>query len=325
MSSANTVTVVIPTYNGEHYLGDALRSLEGQGPALLEVLLIDDGSNDKTVELARSFQSVLPLRIVERGRVGSWVANTNWGIKESRGEFVSILHQDDCWLPERLKVFAERSAANPGIDVFLNPSFYIDGKGVKIGRWTAPLAGGEPLSGESVRNKLVVQNFISMPGPIFRRALVPDEKPMDESLWYTADWKLWLSLTERGSWFYHPIPLSCFRVHAHSLTARAVVDDEYRKQFTAVVSRYTSASTRERLLADFSIEVNMFLASLFNGKVRGGRALLCAAWTLGFNGLSEYRYASRIGERVRARIRALLGARFRPPFGLPRSAEGAES
>lgn len=322
-------SVVMPTYNGAAYLEETLRSLVGQSPGLYEVLLIDDGSTDRTLEIARAFQSSLPLRIIERPRIGNWVVNTNLGICESRGEFVTILHQDDLWLPGRLQSFADCLAKNSDCEIFLNSSRYIDQRGRGIGLWTAPLPPDRSMSGAAVREKLIVQNFISMPGPIFRRSLLSPEiestgAPLDSTLWYTADWKLWLTLTDRGNWFYHADPLSCFRVHGASLTARAVVDEEYKNQFLQVIERFAPAgdtavdAAERRALALFSVEVNLFLASVFTGSVRGLFPLARSAWRLGFGGLAAYCHTSRIRERLTARLRALVGFKLRSLLALPR-------
>lgn len=329
MSDRCKISVVMPTYNGERYVEETLRSLEGQGALLFEVLLLDDGSSDRTVEIARRFQERLPLRILQRERVGNWVVNTNAGICESRGDFVTILHQDDLWLPGRLARFAETLALHPATDVFLNSSHYIDQRGQVVGPWSAPLRPNVLLRGEEVREKLIVQNFISMPGPIFKRSLLLPEltatgAPLDVSLWYTADWTLWLTLTERGSWFYHAPPLSCFRVHPESITAKAVVDEHYRNQLLQVVERFlpltdaTPGAPYRRQLADFSIAVNMFLASVFSGRVQGLIPLLRSAVQLGPRGLWDYCDASRIHQRLWARLRTLVGFKLRSLLTLPR-------
>src|SRR5262249_16190212 len=150
---------------------------------------IDDGSTDGTLEILRAFRDRLSLTVVERPHVGNWVANANQGLARARGRYVSILHQDDRWLPERLAVLRPLLEAAPGVTLALHPSWYIDEAGRRVGRWRCPLPPGVGrLAPEAVVERLLVQNFVAMPAPTFPREAVARVGPLDETLWYTADW-----------------------------------------------------------------------------------------------------------------------------------------
>ena len=94
------LSVIMPTYNGASYLSAALESIAIQLEKDIEVIVVDDGSTDRTISIIRAYTHRFPLRIVERNHSGNWVANTNMGLSLARGEYVSFLHQDDSpWLP----------------------------------------------------------------------------------------------------------------------------------------------------------------------------------------------------------------------------------
>lgn len=111
MSAANPlVSICIPTYNGETWLLECLRSALSQTYANLEILVVDDCSTDGTVELARSLQDER-LRIAvnesNQGLVGNW----NACVRLARGEFIKFLFQDDVLYPncvEKMLAMIER-------------------------------------------------------------------------------------------------------------------------------------------------------------------------------------------------------------------------
>src|SRR5262245_50753324 len=110
------LSVVMPVYNGESYLPRALESIAAQGDPGLEVLALDDGSSDRSMEILKSWASRLPLRIEQPGRCGNWVAVTNRGMEMARGEFACFLHQDDAWRPGRLEAMRQVIASTPDVD-----------------------------------------------------------------------------------------------------------------------------------------------------------------------------------------------------------------
>jgi glycosyltransferase involved in cell wall biosynthesis len=94
------VTVVVPAYNGERYLGAALESILGQDYRPLEVILVDDGSTDGTARVARSYPGVRYLYQPNQGAA----AARNAGVAASRGELLSFLDSDDVWTPRKLSL-----------------------------------------------------------------------------------------------------------------------------------------------------------------------------------------------------------------------------
>lgn len=92
------VSVVLPVYNGEHYLAGALQSVFKQDYNPLEVIVVDDGSVDRSAEIAKSFSEV---RYLYQKNQGVAVAR-NRAIEASTGEYIAFLDQDDRWAPDKL-------------------------------------------------------------------------------------------------------------------------------------------------------------------------------------------------------------------------------
>jgi glycosyltransferase involved in cell wall biosynthesis len=307
------LSVVIPTYDGSAFLASALESVAEQYEPGLEVVIVDDGSHDGTLEIARSFGARMPVEIHELPHSGNWVGSTNRAIGAARGEWVTCLHQDDLWLPGRLAALKRAVAAVPSAVLIFHSSRFIDSRGRNLGTWRAPLPPFPRVLHESeILPRLLVQNFISMPSPMFRRSAAIGVGGMDESLWYTADWDFWLKLVHSGAVSYIARPLTAFRVHRQSQTIQRGHAQEIRDQLEKVFDRHWSTwdadpllKTRVRQLAELSTELNVLLAGRWEGLAqRLGRFL-----KLGFRvppaGWLDFFRDTRIGERLLCRAVAL--------------------
>jgi succinoglycan biosynthesis protein ExoO len=99
-----SVSVVIPAYNAESFLARAVRSALEQTVSPLEVIIIDDGSTDGTVEVARALESDDPrVRLIALGKNGGPSTARNAGFAAAKGEWIAVLDADDAYLPERLE------------------------------------------------------------------------------------------------------------------------------------------------------------------------------------------------------------------------------
>src|SRR5271154_1452035 len=108
------VTVLIDTYNHERFIEEAIVSvLEQDFPrAEVDILVVDDGSTDRTPEIVRKFQPDVRILRKKNGGQGSAF---NAGIPETRGEIVAFLDGDDWWGKEKLTAIAEVFRAEPGV------------------------------------------------------------------------------------------------------------------------------------------------------------------------------------------------------------------
>jgi glycosyltransferase involved in cell wall biosynthesis len=308
------LSIVMPTFNGERYLPRALASIAEQELDGIEIIAVEDGSSDSTPAIIEAFAGRLPLRIVPGPRRGNWAAATNVGLNAARGEFACTLHQDDGYLPGRLAAVKVLVARHASAALWLHPARFYDARGRDVGPWRCPLGqGGGELSSRFVLERLLVQNFVAMPGPTFRRDDAVSVGGLDEALWYTADWDFWLKLATRGPVVYSTRELAFFRVHEASQTMQRTRDsDAFRAQLTTTFERHfgalagsPNAHAVERA-ARLSIEVNVALAFMGRGPRASLRALRGALRTLDVDVAYRYGRDSRLHERVGARLRARL-------------------
>lgn len=106
------VSCIIPTFNGEDYLGSALDSIFAQTYPNLEVLVVDDGSTDGTADLIADYGH--DVRYLWQPNTGP-AAACNRGLRQSRGRFLAFLEQDDLWHPGKLEI-QMRALEDPALD-----------------------------------------------------------------------------------------------------------------------------------------------------------------------------------------------------------------
>lgn len=117
------VSVVIPVFNGERFLAETIESVLAQTHEPVETIVVDDGSTDGSAEIARSY----PVSYLYQENSGVAAAR-NRGLAAAAGEFISLLDQDDVWLPRKLELQVHALARNPAagicscrFDTFLEP------------------------------------------------------------------------------------------------------------------------------------------------------------------------------------------------------------
>ncbi len=297
----------MPTYNGEKVIRRALDSVLDENDFDLEVIVIDDGSDDETLSIVNTYSSLLPINIVSRERSRSWIEGTNIGLDAALGEYICFLHQDDFWLPGRLRMLHRMSECYPSASVLVHPSIFVNQCGRSCGKWSCPFGSRERLiSRPEVLNHLVVQNFVSIPAPAVRREMAKNAAPLDNSLWFTADWKFWLTID--GMWAYCPQPYSAFRIHQESQTSKYSKNSAlFREQLVrASIDFLPLVSLDVQRAALFNIELNILLAAIFHSESCNTRQFLQSVATAGSAGICRAAYSSRIFERTISRIRAGL-------------------
>lgn len=310
------LSVVMPIHEGAEWIGATLESLTAEPSDGLEIIVIDSSPTSGTSDIVKQFAHRLPLRLLQRSDLKPWQTKTNLGVELATADHACILHQDDLWLRGRVSAARRWLANAPGATIHLAPTLIIDRHGRRLGRWTCPLPADEMLGGEFVLERLLVQNFVSVPAPIFRRGAWLACGGMDEALWYTPDWDIWAKLVSAGPVVYHDEATTAFRVHGSSLTVTGSNDAaEFRSQMETVLGRHLNRlpAAIQRLMepaARASINVNVSLAAASGGSLGAILQATRNMLSLGPSGIRRYLRDSRLLERVMPRLRAKLSGAF---------------
>ncbi|HEX3430254.1 MAG TPA: glycosyltransferase [Rhizomicrobium sp.] len=312
--AASWLSVVMPTWCGERWIGAALESITAEEASGVEVLVLDSSPTPATVDIARGYAGRLNLHIVSRPDLPTWQAKTNLGVAMAAADHVCWLHQDDLWLPGRTGAVRSWIAAAPNATLHLAPSTIIDRNGRTLGLWRCPLPVGRKLDSTFVIRRLLVQNFIAAPAPVFRKQAWLDCGGMDEQLWYTGDWDVWLKLAATGPVIYHDQVTTSFRIHPDSQTITGSRDlPDFALQMRTVLERHLPRLGEDRntdRVARASIAINTALAASAAGRASAFLRPVTELLGLGPAGVCRYLRDSRIVERVTPRVRASLRGSF---------------
>jgi glycosyltransferase involved in cell wall biosynthesis len=205
-----SVSVVIPCFNQAHYLGEAIESALEQTIPPAELIVVDDGSDDNSFEVARRYPEVLRRRQSHRGVA----AARNAGMAASGGEFLVFLDADDRLLPRALEVGTEALGRLPQVA-------FVAGESRDIGVEGAASAAtlGQPLVSEDHYLRLLESCFIwSGSSIVFRREALEAVAGFDEGLAAGDDYDLYLRLARRSAVHCHDEVVTEYRRHGANTT-----------------------------------------------------------------------------------------------------------
>lgn len=224
VSQNPTVSVVMPVFNVERFVGAAIASVLAQGFPDFELILVDDGGTDRSMDICGSFGDprIRILHQANRGLAGA----RNTGIAAARGRFVALLDSDDIWLPGKLARAVAHLEADPGVGCSYTGATLIDENGRRIGLAQEPLVGPtdarQVFCGRAACNGSV---------PVFRRealeaaALPADAEGrtwfFDESLRRSEDVECWTRVALRSGLRFEGLAGfdTLYRVNAAGLSA----------------------------------------------------------------------------------------------------------
>jgi glycosyltransferase involved in cell wall biosynthesis len=233
-----TVSIVLPTYNRLPLLREAVDSVRAQTFGDWELIVLDDGSADGTVEYLRALSDedprIVPVPLPHMGRLPRL---RNEGIRRARGGWVAFLDSDDAWRADKLQAHMDAHRAHPRARWSYSGRTIVDADGQTLPeeRFVPPF---QPHSGWIVHRLLTHEVQLAAPTLVMERALLREVGGQDESLAFCADYELGLRMAVRAECICLPEPLVRVRVHAASTTWRRV---EVSESFIQVYRKFADA------------------------------------------------------------------------------------
>ncbi len=210
------VSVVIPAYNAERFLGEAIESVLAQDYAPLETIIVDDGSSDSTAAVARSYPEV---RLISQENAGPAAAR-NRGFAASRGEFVAFHDADDVLPPEKLSVQVGELLADPAIGCVLAEQELLVEDGAELPFWAE--GSNVPTVMPAKPAELTEEPDVHPMTMVVRRAVFERIGGFDEEMRAAEDFDWMLRAAEEGVEFRRlSRVLLRRRVHPASITQDA--------------------------------------------------------------------------------------------------------
>jgi len=213
------VTVLMPAYNAERFIGSAIRSVLSQTFSDFELLIIDDGSVDGTKGIITAFADQRIRLLNNSGNIGL-IPTLNLGMQEAQGKYIARLDADDLCFPTRLAEQVE--VLEKDIDVGLASSWTEvideDDRTKGFGRWV--------LSPEAIYYVLHFRQCLTHSSVMFRKALVSELGGYSAKAVHAEDFDLWHRLSKVNKIVQLPKVLVKWRTHSRSISGTEVDDME---------------------------------------------------------------------------------------------------
>ena len=235
------VAVVVPVLDGAAHLPACLASLDAQTRRPDEIVFVDGGSTDGSLEIIRAWAEHRPsarwISEPDRGQADA----INKGLAMTRGGIVTWLNADDQLEPGTVARVVRELEADPGLDLVWGFCLVVDPEG-------RPQYVINPFVRESFAELRQHRNFVPQPGCFFRRALVERFGPLDVSYHYMFDYEFFLRLAGEVRARFIAEVLARFRIHPGSKTSRK------HREFLNEESRAFRAHGG-RLLSPFTLDM----------------------------------------------------------------------
>ena len=283
--SSPVVSVVIPSFNHGRFIERAVDSVLASSFADLELVIVDDGSTDNTLEILRPYRAEPRVRIRSQENRGAHVA-LNVGLSLARGKLLFVLDSDDSYHRDRIRRLVEEFREHPKVVLAASWIEVVDADdaslGVKEGHtnmppWPAPSSG--PLLSQlgDLELALLETNFVSTTSNVaFRRSLLDDAGLDFLPLRYTHDWDFILSACHNGSFLLVPEPLLHYRVHGDNTIREGSDRSKGEMRFEIMWTTIRHAATTCVRAADRGLNADDLETRMWHSLPRFGAETLLA-------------------------------------------------
>jgi glycosyltransferase involved in cell wall biosynthesis len=220
------VSVIIPVYGIEKYVAATVQSVLAQTYDNFELLIIDDASPDRSIEICQQFTDCRIKIIHQKNRGLAGARNT--GIRHAQGEYLAFLDGDDLWLPEKLEKHIAHLEKSPKVGISFSRSAFIDEAGKPLGIYQMPKL--KDISPQLILCRNPIGNGSAA---VVRREVFEDIKYQenlygltenfyfDEKFRQSEDVEFWLRVAIQTHWLIEGIPeaLTLYRVNSGGLSA----------------------------------------------------------------------------------------------------------
>jgi glycosyltransferase involved in cell wall biosynthesis len=223
------VSVIIPVYKAEKYIAATVKSVLEQTYKNFEILIIDDASPDKSIDICKQFTDsrIKIIHQENRGLAGA----RNTGIRYAQGEYLAFLDADDLWLPEKLEKHVAHLDSSPKVGVSFCRSTFIDDEGRPLGLYQMPKLRDITLPQVLCRNPISNGSAAVIRKEVFAGIKFQDHLHgtvedfyFDERFRQSEDIECWIRIAIQTDWQIEGIAeaLTLYRVNSGGLSANVL-------------------------------------------------------------------------------------------------------
>lgn len=207
------ISVITPAYNAEAYIGAAIVSVLQQTLTPTEIIVVDDGSIDKTADVIKQFDHIIYMRQENKGPA----AARNAGIKMAQGDWIAFLDADDLWDKNKLALHYDYFKKNSGVEI--------------VRGYSKPFRENPGEEGQSF-SPVLLTSFVT---GLFKRQVFEKYGLLDEALFWGEDTDWFLRATQANTIIYtHQEIVHFYRLHADNVTRRRNLDIDLNILFKIV-------------------------------------------------------------------------------------------
>ncbi|MDJ0736162.1 MAG: glycosyltransferase [Nostocaceae cyanobacterium] len=205
------ISVVIPVFNGESTIFKTINSVLEQTFKNLEIIVINDGSTDATLDIIQSINDVR-LQVFSYANAGL-ATSRNRGIEKANGDFISFIDADDLWTVDKLEVQYQVLQNNQNASVAYSWTDYIDETGNFL------KAGRRIIANGDVYSQLLLRNFLENgSNPLISKEAINAVGGFDQTLAAAEDWDMWLRLAAKYEFVCVEKPQILYRISTNSMS-----------------------------------------------------------------------------------------------------------
>lgn len=253
------VSIMMPAYNAQEYIGLAIESVLAQSYSHWELVIVDDGSKDRTAEIASRYTDYR-IRFVHQENRGEAAAR-NTALMNIQGELLAFLDADDVYLPHHLETMASYLFAQSHLDGVYSDGYYIDHTGKQLRTLSSRRRG--PFEGHIFEHVVYGSDVFGPPACVVLRAKLIDRHKLkfDENIVIGPDWDFFTRYSAFARFGYINQHSCLYRVHTTNISVRVSLE---KRALELSKCRMNAIKLKDFAGCSIGVRVSVFYDLLIN-------------------------------------------------------------
>ncbi len=253
------VSIMMPVYNAEQYIGESIESALAQTYANWELIVVNDGSTDQTPQILAGYTDTR-IKVFHQANGGEAAAR-NTALDHLRGKYLAFLDADDVFLPEHLETAVDYFTAHPDSDGLYTDGYYIDQNGKHLKPLSARRRG--PFEGDIFEQVMRSSDVFGAPVCVFLscQSIAQRQLRFDPEIVIGPDWDFLTQYVENARFGYSPNTTCLYRVHTTNISLRTKQEKRARslarcREKAIGMARFGECSEESRSFVFYDLLIN---------------------------------------------------------------------